>query len=1688
MKHKIFTLLFAIMASVGMMRAEGIQVGEIWYYFDESQLTATVTSSTETYGYLGAIDIPEKVRYNNNYYTVISIDYQAFNNCIYLTSVTIPNSVTYIGNYAFSGCKNLTSVTIPNSVTYIGSSAFQECSVLTSVTIPNSLKRIESKTFYACGLTSIEIPNSVTSIGSEAFRGCTGLTSIEIPNSVTSIESEAFRGCTSLTSIEIPSSVANIGREAFKECTSLTSIDIPNSVTSIGDMAFEHCTSLTSAIIGNSVTSIGVHAFSGCTSLTSIEIPNSVTSIGADAFYGCTSLTSIEIPNSVTSIGEYAFKECTSLTSIEIPNGVTSIEERTFQGCTSLTSVTIPNSLASIEYLAFYDCKGLKEVHISDLEAWCKITFSSNPLEYAHHLYLDDTEITDLVIPTGIKMVKDNTFSGGSGFASITIPSSVVAIGGGAFSNCTKIITLDVPNTVLAIGDNAFNNILNVHYTGSATGSPWGARYINAYEEDGLLYSDASKTKVIKCNYDMTSVVIPNSVTSIENDAFRNCNNLTSVVIGNGVTNIERLTFAHCSSLTSIILGNSVTSIGGNAFYGCTGLTTIEIPNSVTSIGSYAFYNCENLTSVTIGNSVTNIEGKAFDGCSNLQEVHISDLAAWCSISFAEYYSNPLACAHHLYLDDTEITDLVIPETVTVIGKYAFVSCWELKSLDLPNSVTKIDEDAFSNCGFESLIIGENVRSIEYGAFSYCNSLKTLEIGSNVGSIKNRAFIGCFLNKVICKATYPPTCNSDCGIPNTDCFLFVPESSVQTYSNKSWWKDFKAIYAIGSAFTVTFVDDEGKMLSMQVVEKGGCAEDPGCSDSYEAEFIGWDKDLCNVTEDMVVTALYHYTRHNYTVRLYAPEACEEGMKPMSNINGYVFDEEEEHGRTVYTHVLEYTLEGEILSFCDAVAEANYNQWYSIQHYEDGEWRRAEYELPVVIVEDTTITLDYSDNEQYRYENCNPYMPKNIQAVPNGDGTYTISWDPITGDAYDHMNFSITAFGRAFRSENHTETTVVTPFLPWATQYGFYLYIRDADNNWLGGADYYFTVDPVEEHSITTRVLIQPSSGYDTSNGVKLYIAEKQHETNSAVDATDEGEGWYSYTHTTTDPGLLVTLNENSYWNYVTISKDTCLEYLTDLHYVDCDAHVAEENYRPYNLHAESGAGEVTLSWDVVDEPYEYNVVIYQIEEEGSRYRYRTQWCNGSARETTFVIGNSEEMTFTWSILPYDADGFVLSNEVYGETFTVAPSSYTPTNLNATPNGDGTYTITWDAPVGDTFNYEVRVLRPGWSISPTGFIYSAYGISEGWITEGTSFVTKVLPFAGSYAFMVYTYSKDKTYPDASSYLGLAWAQFTIDQVERHDITIRVLVRPDGGYDTSNGVWFGSYNCESDQIDTVMANDEGKGWYNYTYTTTSPGVSFGLCQYGEKYIITEEFSVLNSICFEYTHGLYYVDCDAHLLDYTPFNLHAEPGAGTVTLSWDVLDAAYRYYVTLYHNGEEWTSTSCTEPNRSVTITLANDSAMTFTWSVQSASYVPESMISDLVYGEEFTVEPSPYHPKNLQVTPNGDDSYTISWDPVDLEGVMYGIIVLDPEWYDVGQAWGFYETSFVTNVLTVEGIYHYILYVYDANWRELSRTNATFEHQSSLSGIDIVTGNPSSVTHKILRNGQILILRGDKVYTVTGQEAK
>ena len=244
-------------------------------------------------------------------------------------------------------------------------------------------------------------------------------------------------------------------------------------------------------------------------------------------------MTSVTIGGGVTTIGWQTFESCTSLSSITIPEGVTSIGGSAFYGCSSLTSITIPNSVTSIEGGTFEDC----------------------------------TSLSSITIPKGVTSIGSSAFKGCSSLTSIAIPDSVTSIGEWAFSNCTGLTPITIPNGVDNIGVGAFNRMFYIAYKGTASGSPWGARSVNGYLENYLVYADTTKNVLLGCNpATKGKITIPHSVTSLGSEAFRYCDGIDTLIIGNGITDIDDQ-FEDCGGITYLQLGSGVKTIAHNAFY-----------------------------------------------------------------------------------------------------------------------------------------------------------------------------------------------------------------------------------------------------------------------------------------------------------------------------------------------------------------------------------------------------------------------------------------------------------------------------------------------------------------------------------------------------------------------------------------------------------------------------------------------------------------------------------------------------------------------------------------------------------------------------------------------------------------------------------------------------------------------------------------------------------------------------------------------------------------------------------------------------------------------------------------------------------------------------------------------------------------------------------------------------------------
>ena len=363
------------------------------------------------------------------------------------------------------------------------------------------------------------------------------------------------------------------------------------------------------------LTNIARNAFYNCDALRTVNIPNGVTSIGRDAFYSCDALTTITLPNTVTNIGNRVFYDCYNLSSaINIPEGVTAIGDSTFYNCNRMTSITIPNTVTSIGTYAFYNCDG----------------------------------ISDIIIPNGVTTINDHTFYNCDGFTSIIIPNSVTSIGIYAFGYCYNLASVTIGNAVSSLADYAFYNcsVLDIVYVLSQTPPALGT---NALYSTPLCYILAGTLAAYQAsdwaNYvsgfveqgqcgDNLYWTISDGVLSITGSGamydytaealapwYGQLANITTINLPDGLTSIGAWAFYDCDAISSISIPNTVTTIGNEALYHCSSLTSLSIPDAVTTLGYEAFANCTLLANVSLGSSVTSIGGYAFSYCPALAKM-----------------------------------------------------------------------------------------------------------------------------------------------------------------------------------------------------------------------------------------------------------------------------------------------------------------------------------------------------------------------------------------------------------------------------------------------------------------------------------------------------------------------------------------------------------------------------------------------------------------------------------------------------------------------------------------------------------------------------------------------------------------------------------------------------------------------------------------------------------------------------------------------------------------------------------------------------------------------------------------------------------------------------------------------------------------------------------------------------------
>lgn len=802
---------------------KGIVVPNAEHNFGYFFGTTSVSGTTEVVQNATTYYIPSSLRKVTS--TSDGIADFAFENCTMLEEINV-SGANKIGKNAFKNCtslKRLNSTTngvfnLPDEVTAIGEYAFYNCSQLVQITTGSDIKSIGQYAFSGC--TALSKMNSTTagsiimlegleSVGTYAFQNVANAKTVVVPSTVTSIGASAFSGCSTIESITLPfvgkSATANnavdsvfgyiFGNNGETEAEG-TIKQYYKSSTSYYNFYFIPTTIKNVTITNQAVIPFG--AFSNCTFVENVTLTEGTTEVGSYAFYNCTSLNKVNslsantliLPDGLLKVGSYAFYNASTLTHVTIPSTVTSIGVSALKGCNSITDISLPfvgtaNTTSSGESYVFgyifgynssstdgtthqyyssryyYIPKTIKNVSITAQKTIPAYAFYNCDFIESVNIPVDATTIGSYAFYNcfGLKKLNSST----TGY--FNIPTTVTKIDNYAFYKCIEFTHLNLGTSLQTLGDYSFCGCLSV----TETNLPDTLEKIGQYAFDGCV-------ALTKVGVEENAIIVPNGVTTIGRDAFRNLSSITKVVIPNSVTSIGVATFHGCSSITDITLpfigSANTTSSGDNyvfgyifgydsssstdtthqyyssryyyipksirnvtitsqttipayAFYNCDFIVSIEIPTETTVIGKYAFYNClglKKLNSTTDGlfnipTTVTKIDEYTFYKCLLLDKFTCGDIA---TIGQYAFYGN------------ASLTEVTIPNSTTSLGSYAFANCVALEKVSFGNNLTTISSYAFSDCAMLSkinsttshtAIIPDTVATIGNGAFKGCSEI-----------------------------------------------------------------------------------------------------------------------------------------------------------------------------------------------------------------------------------------------------------------------------------------------------------------------------------------------------------------------------------------------------------------------------------------------------------------------------------------------------------------------------------------------------------------------------------------------------------------------------------------------------------------------------------------------------------------------------------------------------------------------------------------------------------------------------------------------------------------------------------------------------------------------------------------------------------------------------------------------------
>lgn len=703
---------------------------------------------------------------------------------------------------------------------------------------------------------------------------------IDIPDTVTS-SGQSYK-------------VTAIGDSAFKSLSTpinVSSVFIPATVRSIGGSAFSYCNALTTVTFAedSQLKSIGGSAFFGTEHahprFKEIKIPDSVETIGNAAFRYCQDLERITLPSALQKLSNSTFHGCTALSEVTFPASLKTIEKGAFIGCRKLSEVKLPASLTTIQSYVFDSCSSLETVfYAGSLAQWSQINTSNdflgdscpslvmgdytaqfipvedNPYDYPPPKTVTITKYTGtestVILPSTINSwpvtkIGEAAFQDNTTITSVTIPASVTEIGANAFAGCTKLTSVnyigDWRNLTIQSGNPAVEDAVNAQLFDFEFTPDNTAVIVTKYNGIAADVTIPSRYKgkpvtainnAVFPNSAVTSVTIPDSVTSIPDAAFVNCSELTNISIPNSVTYIGLSAFSSCTSLKSITLPSSLRSISEALFFGCSQLTTIQIPDSVSSIQAYAFYNCGKLETIRIPVSVTSIGDYAFDGCpSSMTVTYSGSKTQWDAITKGSYngvLENKLVCNKLEATFTADGTTFAQPQTINRGGKFTEPAKPSKENHTFAgwyNGNEKFDFDADTTNAPNVLeLVAKwdiNKYTVQFVSDHGSFADQTIEYGGTIDT-------GKLTIPTVEGYTFDGWYTED----NTKFDFTQPIKHNITVYAKWTAKDYK----------VSFVTEHGDAPASQNVKYNETADDPGKLRAEGYTFIGWYTDHTCTTE------------------------------------------------------------------------------------------------------------------------------------------------------------------------------------------------------------------------------------------------------------------------------------------------------------------------------------------------------------------------------------------------------------------------------------------------------------------------------------------------------------------------------------------------------------------------------------------------------------------------------------------------------------------------------------------------------------------------------------------------------------------------------------------------------------------------------------------------------------------------